>query len=68
MTGEDLAKDKGRRADNVESNDDQGELDTLDLGSGDDYWGGPEQCNIYVINMQYIYHRDLLTEINNLCR
>ena len=37
VTGKDLAKNKWCGADNVESDDDEGEFDTLDLGSGDDH-------------------------------
>ena len=39
-TGEKLADHEGGGADDVEGDDDQGELDSLDLSSGDDHGGG----------------------------
>ena len=43
--GEELADNKGGGADDVECDDDQGQLDSLDLSSGDDHGGGSKmQC------------------------
>ena len=39
-TGEKLANHEGGGADDVEGDDDQGELDSLDLSSGDYHGGG----------------------------
>ena len=41
--GEKLADHKGGGADNVERDDHEGQLDSLDLGPGYDHRGGSEQ-------------------------
>ena len=45
--GEKLANDKGGRADNVERDNDQGQLDSLDLGPGYNHRGRSEQKRYY---------------------
>ena len=56
--GEKLADHKGGGADNVERDNDQGQLDSLDLGPGYNHRGGSEQeryyqdKNIYDISVQ----------------
>ena len=42
QTSEELTEHEGWGAEDVESNDDESELDWLDLGSGDDVWRGAE--------------------------
>ena len=43
--GEELADHEGGGADDVEGDDDQSQLDSLDLSSGDDHGGGSKmQC------------------------
>ena len=52
--GEKLADHKGSGADNVERNDDQGQLDSLDLGPGYDHRGGSEQKLCYTKTQKHI--------------
>ena len=43
--GEELTDHEGRGAEDVEGDDDEGQLDRLDLGPGDDLRGGAEVAN-----------------------
>ena len=49
-TGEELADYEGGGADNVERDDDQAQLNSLDLSSGDYHGGGSRMENIYMVH------------------
>ena len=49
-TGEELADNEGGGADNVERDDDQAQLNSLDLSSGDDNGGGSRVENISMVH------------------